>query len=93
MVEIAGSTFPTGKANKITSPPAIPVIPMNVEECVLFILEQWLFLQGGVITGDFQNCPECTPRRGLKRERKLESMHGISQLTICIVGRKFVIFL
>jgi hypothetical protein len=50
MVGIADSILPTGKANKITSPPAIPVIPISVEEWVLFILEQCLFLQDGVIT-------------------------------------------
>jgi hypothetical protein len=50
MVGIADSIFPTGKANKIISPPAIPIIPISVGEWVLFILEQWLFLQDEVIT-------------------------------------------
>jgi hypothetical protein len=39
MVGIAGSTFPTGKPNRIVPPAVIPTMPINVGAWVLFMLE------------------------------------------------------
>jgi hypothetical protein len=68
MVGIAGSTFPTGKANKIISPPAIPVIPINVGDWVFFILELMAISAGwSDYPMTFKSIPNYTPRRGLER--------------------------
>ena len=75
IVGIAGSSFSIGKPSRIISPPAIPIIPVNVVARSLFILEQMAISAGwSAYPAIFKTAPNYTPRK-TRESAKLESIH------------------